>query len=126
MKYWEFDVARLIADYQDNKNRLVSIQEAMQVARGYIENPVDESRGDWAQYYIILELREKEYQMYVDMVDLGFERLPEIERNVLKFWLLEGYSDKYIMDRLEIDGYGELKKIKKIAITRFVNIVMPD
>lgn len=127
MKYWTFDVCGLIGDYHSNKRRLIAIEEALDVARGYIENPVGEtSRGDWEQYIAVLELREKEYLMYVDMVELGFADLPEVERLVLKFWLIDGYEDSEIISHCGIKNYEELKKIKKLALTKFTNIVMPD
>ena len=127
MKYWQFDVCSLIADYEKNTRRLAAIKEALEVARGFYENPIGSStRGDWAQYIAVTELREKEYQMYVDMVVLGFNDLPEVERLVLKFWLIDGYDDEAIVAHCGIKNLGELRKIKKIAVTKFANIVMPD
>lgn len=127
MRYWTFDVCALIADYEKNKRTLASIQEAMNVAKGYIEHPVGAtSRGDWEQYMSILELREAEYGMYVDMVALGMNDLPEIERLVLQFWLIDHWSDTEIKNHCGVKNLEELKKIKKIAITKFTNIVMPN
>lgn len=127
MKYWTFDVCGLIHDYPNNRKRLAAIQEALGVARGYCENPIGAtSRGDWQQYIEILELREKEYQMYVDMVLLGLNDLPEVERLVLRFWLMDGYDDPAIISHCGIANHRELNKIKKIALTKFTNIVMPD
>lgn len=127
MRYWTFDVCALIGDYESNKRRLVSIQEALKVARGFYENPVGTtSKGDWEQYIKVVELREAEYQMYVDMVVLGLNDLPEVERLVLKFWLMDGYDDAAIIAHCGIKNYEELKRIKKIAVTKFSNIVMPE
>ena len=127
MRYWTFDVCALIGDYESNKRRLVSIQEALKVARGFRENPVGTtSKGDWEQYIKVVELREAEYQMYVDMVILGLNDLPEVERLVLKFWLMDGYDDAAIIAHCGIKNHEELKKIKKIAVTKFSNIVMPE
>ena len=101
--------------------------EAKKVAEGYVENPVGStSRGDWEQYLSILKLRENEYQMYVDMVVLGINDLPEVERLVLKRWLRDGCDDVYIIDHCGIKNGHELSRIKKIALTKFTNIVMPN
>ena len=127
MKYWTFDVCQLIADYPKNQKTLASILEAKQVAEGYLENPIGAtSRGDWEQYLKILTLRENEYQMYVDMVILGLNDLPEIERQVLKWWLIDNYDDSVIIDSLDIKNGKELNKLRKMALTRFTNIVMPN
>ena len=127
MRYWTFDVCNLIADYEKNKRTLTAIQDAMRVAKGYYENPIGSTaRGDWKQYIDILTLRENEYQMYVDMVVLGLGDLPEVERLVLQFWLISHYDDTEIISHCGIKNLEELKKIKKIALTKFTNIVMPD
>ena len=127
MRYWTFDVCNLIADYEKNKRTLGAIQEAMRVAKGYYETPIGTtSRGDWEQYIKVLTLRENEYQMYVDMVVLGLNDLPEVERLVLTFWLIHHYDDVEIINHCGIASLEELKKIKKIALTKFTNIVMPN
>ena len=127
MKYWTFDVCNLIGDYDKNRRTLGAIKAAMRVARGYYENPIGTtSRGDWEQYIKVLELRENEYQMYVDMVTLGLNDLPEVERLVLQFWLIDHYDDVEIVNHCGIKNLEELKRIKKIALTKFTNIVMPN
>lgn len=127
MRYWTFDVCGLIADYEKNKRTLAAIQEALKVARGYRDNPIGStSRGDWVKYIEVAELRESEYQMYVDMVILGLNDLPEVERLVLEFWLIKHFDDIEIIRHCGIKNREELKKIKKIALTKFTNIVMPN
>ena len=127
MKYWTFDVCQLIADYESNKKRLAAILEAKGVAEKYLDNPVGAtSRGDWEQYLKIIELREAEYQMYVDMVLLGMNDLPEVERQILKWWLMDNYDDKVIISSLDLKNGRELDRLKKMALTRFTNIVMPN
>ena len=127
MRYWNFDVVQLIADYPKNKSTLESIQETKEVALKCLKNPIGQTdRGDWEQYIKILELREAEYQMYVDMVYIGLRDLPEIERLVVKYWLIDQLDDEQIVALCRIDSLSELVKIKKIAITKFVNIVMPN
>ena len=127
MRYWTFDVCALIGDYHKNKRKLAAIKEALDMARGFQKNPIGTtSRGDWAQLIDIYELREKEYQTYVDMVVLGLNDLPEVERLVLQFWLIDHYDDVTIKDHCGIKNMEELKRIKQIALTKFTNIVMPD
>ena len=127
MRYWTFDVCNLIADFEKNKRTLGAILEAKRVAQGYYENPIGTtSKGDWEQYLKVLTLRENEYQMYVDMVILGFNDLPEVERLVLQFWLIDHYDDVEIVNHCGIKNREELKKIKRVAVTKFTNIVMPN
>ena len=127
MRYWTFDVCNLIADFEKNKRTLGAILEAKRVAQGYYENPIGStSKGDWEQYLKVLTLRENEYQMYVDMVILGFNDLPEVERLVLQFWLIDHYDDVEIVNHCGIKNLEELKKIKRVAVTKFTNIVMPN
>ena len=127
MRYWNFDVVQLIADYPKNKRTLESIQETKEVALKCLKNPIGQTdRGDWEQYIKILELREAEYQMYVDMVYIGLRDLPEIERLVVKYWLIDRIDDDQIIELCRIENMTELVKIKKIALTKFTNIVMPN
>ena len=127
MKYWNFDVCQLISDYERNRMALKSIQDAMKLARGYLENPIVAStRGDWEMYLSILELREFEYGMYCRMVAQGLEDLPEVERLVLRWWLIDKYDDDYIVEHCGIENTRELNRIKKIALTKFTNITMPN
>ena len=127
MKYWNFDVCQLIADYERNKKTLAAIQDAVEVAERYLDDPAGATtRGDWQQYLKILYLRRSEYDMYVNMVYRGFSDLPEVERKTLEWWLVGDYPDDVIISNLGIANLTELKKIKKIALTRFTNIVMPN
>lgn len=127
MRYWNFDVVQLIADYEKNRKTLASIQETRRLADKYVKSPIGATtRGDWEQYIKVLDLRETEYQLYVDMVYMGLNDLPEVERLVIKYWLIDRFDDTEIVRRCGIDSLAELKKIKKIALTRFTNIVMPN
>lgn len=127
MRYWTFDVCSLIADYEKNRRTLSTIKDAIKLSKGYLENPVGATtRGDWEQYLSILELREAEYELYCGMVANGLMDLPEVERLVLRWWLIDKYDDDYIIEHCGIKNTSELRKIKKIAITEFTNIVMPN
>jgi hypothetical protein len=60
------------------------------------------------------------------MVTLGLQDLPEVERLVLKWWLVDGWDDTAIVEHGGIKNNNELQRIKKIALTKFTNIVMPN
>ena len=127
MRYWNFDVVQLIADYPKNKRTLASIEVELNTTRKFMENPVaGTDRGDWEALEKILALREAEYEMYCGMVRIGLGDLPEVERLVLQWWLIDRYDDDYIIDNAGIKSRDELNKIKKIALTKFTNIVMPN
>lgn len=127
MRYWNFDVVQLIADYPKNKKTLATIEVELETTRKFVADPVaGTDRGEWEVLENILSLRESEYILYCGMVRLGLDDLPEIERLVLQWWLIERYDDDYIVEHLGIANNEELKKIKKIAITKFTNIVMPN
>ena len=126
MRYWEFDAARLIADYKKNQKTLASIEEALTVARGFLKDDItDTARGETEKYIDLLELREKEFQMYTDMVLLGLNELPEIERNVLNWWLIERNNTATILYKSGIKNEIELEDIKAISLAKFKAIVMP-
>lgn len=127
MRYWTFDVIQLIADYPKNKKTLAAIEVELATTRKFVEDPVaGTDKGDWEVLAKILELRESEYEMYCGMVQLGLGDLPEVERLVLEWWLIDRYDDDYIVAHAGIANMEELKKIKKIALTKFTNIVMPN
>lgn len=126
MKYWEFDAARLIADYNKNQKTLASVEEALIVARGFLkDNITDTARGETEKYIELLELREHEYQLYTDMVLLGMNELPEIERNILNWWLIERKDTETILYNTGIKNEVELNRIKEISLAKFKRIVMP-
>lgn len=127
MRYWTFDVVQLIADYPKNRKTLSAIEVELATTRKFVADPVaGTDKGDWEVLEKILELREAEYEMYCGMVRLGLGDLPEVERLVLEWWLIDRYDDDYIADHAGIANLEELKKIKKIALTKFTNIVMPN
>jgi hypothetical protein len=127
MRYWEFDVCGLIADFEKNKRTLASVNEALIVARGYLKNPIGETAaGEVERYIEMLEMREAEFRMYTDKVILGLNDLPEIERNVLKWWLIDHYSDERIIYESGIENDKELQKIKTIALRKFKEVIMPN
>lgn len=126
MKYWDFNVRNLIADFPKNQRTLTAIKQAVTVAKGYLQSPLEETaRGETEAYIDLLELRQAEYEMYVSWVILGLRELPEIERNVLKWWLVDHHSDERILYETGIENERELQKIKNISLAKFHEIVMP-
>jgi hypothetical protein len=126
MKYWTFDVTSLISDFSKNQRTLASIIEALDYSRRLLKNPIgEETEGEVAKYIELLEMREAEYRLYTDMVILGLNELPEVERNVLKWWLIDHWSDEKIMDAIGTRSMRELAKIKNISLVKFHDIVMP-
>lgn len=117
----------LIAEYRRNRRTLGAIEQELKTCRKMIENPIGATtRGEWEMLEKVLELREAEYQMYTDMVTLGMNDLPEVERLVLQWWLMDDMDDSYIIEHAGIENRNELNRIKKIALTKFTNIVMPN
>ena len=127
MRYWTFDVIQLIADYPKNKKTLQSIREIKKLGEKYRKHPIGATtRGDWDQYLEVLELREAEFELYVNMVLTGLGDLPEVERLVLKYWLIDHVDDDSIVELCGIKNRVELGKIKKLALVKFTNLVMPN
>lgn len=126
MKYWEFKTQDLIADFDKNKRTLASVLEALGVVNGYVNDPANEDRqGELEAYKHMLELRRDEYEWYVDMVVLGMNQLPEVERLVLRWWLIDRRRDAEIVELIGCGDVAELNKIKRISLRKFVEIIMP-
>ena len=126
MKYWDFNVTNLIADFNKNQRTLAGITEGLEYTRRLLKDPLTEKTEGEVQGYIrMLEMREAEYRWYTDMVILGLNELPEIERNVLKWWLLDHWKDEDIMEACGIRTGEELHRIKNISLTKFHDVVMP-
>lgn len=126
MKYWDFNIRNLIADFQKNQRTLAGILEGLDYTRRLLQDPLtDKTEGDVKAYIRMLELREAEYRWYTDMVILGLNQLPEIERNVLKWWLIDHWKNDDIKMQCGIETDNDLRRIKNIALTKFHDIVMP-
>ena len=126
MKYWDFNVSNLIADFNKNQRTLAGIVEGLEYTRRLLQDPLTEkTEGEVKAYIRMLEMREAEYRWYTDMVILGLNELPEIERNVLKWWLIDHWDDRRIMSNVGIKTQEELRRIKNISLTKFHDVVMP-
>ena len=126
MKYWDFNVVNLIADFKKNQRTLAGVLEGLDYTRRLLKDPLTEKTESDVQAYVrMLEMREAEYRWYTDMVILGLNDLPEIERNVLKWWLIDKWKDEDIMKACAIRSEEDLVKIKNISVAKFHDIVMP-
>lgn len=127
MRYWTFDAVQLIADEDKIKRNLISITAQLDTAREMAEHP-DEFGVDKSElplYIELLEMRQHEFQMYLDMITLGMNNLPEAERLILRWWIQEGYDDDFIIEHAAIKSQRELEKIKRISLEKFKRLVMP-
>ena len=126
MKYWSFNVANLIADFKRNQRTLAGVLEGLEYTRRLLDDPLtDKTEGDVKAYIRMLEMRESEYRWYTDMVILGLNELPEVERNILKWWLIDNWRDEEIMETCGILTSEELRRIKNISLAKFHDIILP-
>lgn len=126
MKYWTFDCKSLIRDFEKNKRTLASVYEALRAAQGHLESPNDEvSESELRAFLKRLEALRDEYEWYTDMVILGLNDLPEAERLILKWWLMDKRTDYDIADNAGVDSLDELAKIKTIALKKFHDVILP-
>lgn len=125
MRYWKFDVINLIRDYESNQNALASIKSQIRLTKSEIKNPFLET--DLAQCEARLkqlETKEIEYQMYVDMVTLGFNVLNEKERTLLTELYINGHDVTEVAKILYMSNYT-FDKAHKNALVNFSKVVSP-
>jgi hypothetical protein len=126
MKYFTFDCKSLIRDFEKNKRTLASVYEALRAAQGHLESPNDETSESELKLFIKrLEALRDEYEWYTDMVILGLNDLPEAERLILKWWLIDRRDDYEIAENAGVDDLDELTKIKRISLKKFHDLVLP-
>ena len=125
MKYWKFDVINLIADYHVNENAVATLTLQLREAKNEKNHPfVDTDRDMLNRRIQQIECKIQEYQMYVDMVTLGFDVLNEQERTVLEYLYIEQYSTQKTAEVMKLTGV-ELKRLTKQALRNFVKVVSP-
>lgn len=125
MKYWKFDVINLIADYHVNENAVATLKLQLREAKNEKKHPfVDTDRDMLNRRIQQIECKINEYQMYVDMVTLGFDVLNEQERTVLEYLYIEHYSTQKTAEVMKLTGV-ELKRLTKQALRNFVKVVSP-
>lgn len=125
MKYWKFDVTNLISDYHVNENAVATLKMQLRDAKSEKKYPLVSTDRDMLDRRIQqIECKIQEYQMYVDMVTLGFDVLNEQERKVLEYLYIERYSPQKVAEVLKLKP-KELKALTKTALTNFVKVVSP-
>ena len=125
MKYWKFDVINLIADYHVNENAVATLKLQLREAKNEKKHPfVDTDRDMLNRRIQQIECKIQEYQMYVDMVTLGFDVLNEQERTVLEYLYIEQYSTQKTAEVMKLTG-AELKRLTQQALRNFVKVVSP-
>lgn len=125
MKYWKFDVINLIADYRVNENAVATLKLQLREAKNEKKHPfVDTDRDMLNRRIQQIECKINEYQMYVDMVTLGFDVLNEQERTVLEYLYIEQYSTQKTAEVMKLTGV-ELKRLTQQALRNFVKVVSP-
>lgn len=125
MKYWKFDVTNLIGDYHVNENAVATLKMQLRDAKKEKEYPLIDTDRDMLNRRIQqIEYKIQEYQMYVDMVTLGFDVLNEQERTVLEYLYIEKYTPDKTAQVLKLNG-KELNKITKQALINFVKVASP-
>lgn len=125
MKYWKFDVINLIADYHVNENAVATLKLQLREAKNEKKHPfVDTDRDMLNRRIQQIECKIQEYQMYVDMVTLGFDVLNEQERTVLEYLYIEQYSTQKTAEVMKLTGV-ELKRLTQQALRNFVKVVSP-
>ena len=83
MKYWDFNVTNLIADFNKNQRTLAGVVEGLEYTRRLLQDPLTEkSEGEVKAYIRMLEMREAEYRWYTDMVILGRDIAKQIENEL--------------------------------------------
>lgn len=125
MKYWKFDVINLISDYHVNENAVATLKLQLREAKNEKKHPLVDTDRDMLNRRIQqIECKIQEYQMYVDMVTLGFDVLNEQERTVLEYLYIEQYSTQKTAEVMKLTGV-ELKRLTKQALRNFVKVVSP-
>ena len=125
MKYWKFDVTNLISDYHVNENAVANLKLQLRQAKQEKKYPLMNTDKDMLNRRIQqIECKIQEYQMYVDMVTLGFDVLSEDERKVLEYLYVEKYSIQKIEDVLNMTP-KEIRKLIRSALKNFVKVVSP-
>lgn len=125
MKYWKFDVINLIRDYEVNRNALASIRSQIRFTKNEMKNPFLETDIAKCEARLKqLETKEIEYEMYVDMVTLGFDTLTENERIVLEDLYIHGQDVSDTAKKLYVSNRG-FEKLHKQALLNFAKVVSP-
>ena len=125
MKYWKFDVIGLLRDYHQNQNAVASVRQMIRQTKNEIKNPfVDTDAAMLKRRIAQLECKEQEYQMYCDLVVMGFNVITEEQRIALEMCYVEGHGITDGAAELDVPA-RELKQTVKSALIDFARVVSP-
>lgn len=124
MKYLTFDYKSLIRDFQLNRNAVVALDIQIKQLEEEMQDPFRSSVEDVRVELDSARIRRQEYQMYVDMVILGFNALAEEERRIIELYFLEGHTNQECADILYMSS-RDFDRKKARALRHFLNVVYP-
>ena len=100
MKYITFDYKSLIKDFRINQNAVMVLETRIAQLQEALKDPFRDNYADVTADLAHANLKLQEYQMYVDMVVLGFGALPEEERRILELNYFEHHTNQECADIL--------------------------
>lgn len=124
MKYLTFDYKSLIREFELNRNAVVAIDLRIRQLEEERADPFRETYADIDMELAAARLTRQEYQMYVDMVVLGFNALAEEERRIIELYFLDGHTNQECADILYM-SLRDLERKKARALRHFLQVVYP-
>lgn len=116
----------LLGDYHVNENAVVELKLQLRLAKNEKKNPLVDTDRDMLDRRIQqIECKIQEYQMYVDMVTLGFDVLSEEERHLLEWLYIDKIEPTEVMARLEIKSSKKFKERVNNAMRNFIKVSSP-
>lgn len=124
MKYITFDYKSLIKDFRINQNAVMVLETRIHELQKELEDPFRDNYADVTADLAHANLKLQEYQMYVDMVVLGFGALSEEERRILELNYFEGHTNQECADLLYM-SLRDFDRKKARALRHFLTVVYP-
>lgn len=124
MKYLTFDYKALIRDFALNRNAVAALDIRIRMLEDELEDPFRETYTNVEMELAAARLSRQEYQMYVDMVILGFNALSEEERRIIELYFLDGHTNQECADILYMSS-RDFDRKKARALRHFLQVVYP-
>lgn len=124
MKYLVFDYKSLIKEFELNRNAVAAIDLRIRQLEEERADPFRETYADIDMELAAARLTRQEYQMYVDMVVLGFNALPEEERRIIELYYFDGHTNSECADILYM-SQRDFERKKARALRHFLQVVYP-
>ena len=124
MKYLTFDYKSLIRDFALNRNAVAALDMRIQRLEHDAGDPFSENYANAQMELQFARLARQEYQMYVDMVILGFNALSEEDRRIIELYFLDGHTNQECADILYMSS-RDFDRKKARALRRFLQVVYP-